>query len=1676
MKTPLNEIALDSGSLTLTQDVLGNSAYAAVANGLKLSKNAELTGCSIPTPATANLLIVEGTLASFMGLGQTAVRLYLFEVASINQFTERQAIMLFTEMPAAVTAGSLIEQFCAAGETGALPTELASISALTLAEQTLLFSTLDYTSPAYQNPPFPPLQDAGAPPTFLQGIKSDLTAGYVFRASGQLQSSVTFPVPPDAPTGTEPYTLDISTALTAIGLGSLCTTSFSLNVQIALSSSVAMLNLLHPLNPPIGPSTIPLKPNFTQVGIGFPLGSGAAQVPAFEFDGTLTLGTNPTDVGMAFNPTVSSLSVMFTDLPDIADLESHFGSGVLSSSLGSFLPAGAMADLGTLELQELSVSIDCEALSVSALSLSVTTEKSLSLFDGIEVQPALISSFLDPFESYRTYDVQVAGKWFFKDTELDMVLVYDKGTTPANDQTLFFAQLALGTGINFGELATQLFHAEVSGLPLLVLSGAEVTAQRMGSGDTASESVSLELDVAAGWTLDGVDIDLEDLSLNISFAKASSTANWLVQEATAQGTLEIGPAFFYLSADYEPSDKSWTFSGGTLPGETENLGAFLTAVTEALGLEPPGDFLDPFQTVNVTGCYLQYQTSSTGSSNWQLTVSTDFQSGSNFHEIILNQIVLSFSRDGTGTSFSFDATTPASSTQGVSAVTDYLSSKLGVSVNIPESLTSSEILLKGLSASYNSATQNYNFVTYLNFGHSAFVQLNIDVVQLNIDVVSQTLGSDTTKDYYLGGTLIFNPGDTDEFVFNLDLVKSGDTSDLVASFHAESSKGITLNKLVQAIDPSAPNLDEFEIEIKDALFAHSGKKGSTPAKSLFAVDMGAAVNLSRLKGLPLIGHELKSLSSLDLAFQVVYGTGDYATTELQAINQILGNPSFRFPSQSVTAKKPAIATSMRVGGQQVIDMTVPVVSDSKGNLSATGGNLSTQDPKASNTGGDNGITWFPLNKAFGPMHMNRVGLAFDKTSTTITGYLDGRITVGTLSFDLLGLDVAVPLTGDSKFEPSFGLQGLGLNYQNGPVDIGGALFKEVANGETAFDGFVTISTESLEIGAVGSFAEMNDGKDSLFVYAVLGEPLGGPAFFFVTGLAAGFGYNRKLLPPPISQVQNFPLVTEAMTPSPQPQAGNLSGVHDYVAQKLALMQKDIVPTAGEYFLAAGVKFTSFELVEGFLLVVVQLGNEFRLDLLGLANASLPPDDNSDPVAEAQLAILAHYIPSQGSIWVQGQLTPNSFILSRHCHLTGGFALASWVSGAHSGEFVVSIGGYAPKYQTPEYYPKTQRVGFNWQVSGDLNVKGGGYFALVPHALMAGGSLHAVWHSGPVSAWFLMGANFLIEWKPFHYSADIYVDLGAKLTIHFFGTHHVSIDVIADLNVWGPEFGGHARITVKVIGIHFHFSINFGDSSSTLPPLKWEEFQDSFLPKNREQWLGVTIQGGLMRTVTVTLDDGSQTEVWIVKRDELNLTTSSALPVKSATFTLDDNAATTPAITPTTPGIAPMAVETIDTSKHSITITKVTPGQHSGHHGVGTAPPTEQLKLVPNPKKIPSGMWGHTRNRPLNPAPGEDVLDSVSGFSIVPIKEAIDDPAAITVARSSLAYETTQQNGFEWVSNTGSFEGSPSKWSVIYKFIEQTKSARSSALSKMGFENYKENFNQPLERDAPIPAQLGTWGS
>jgi hypothetical protein len=52
------------------------------------------------------------------------------------------------------------------------------------------------------------------------------------------------------------------------------------------------------------------------------------------------------------------------------------------------------------------------------------------------------------------------------------------------------------------------------------------------------------------------------------------------------------------------------------------------------------------------------------------------------------------------------------------------------------------------------------------------------------------------------------------------------------------------------------------------------------------------------------------------------------------------------------------------------------------------------------------------------------------------------------------------------------------------------------------------------LAAMGLFSVVKPADDpSLFIYATLDAALGGPPFFYVTGLAAAFGFNRDILLP-----------------------------------------------------------------------------------------------------------------------------------------------------------------------------------------------------------------------------------------------------------------------------------------------------------------------------------------------------------------------------------------------------------------------------------------------------------------------------------------------------------------------------------------------------------------------------------
>ena len=527
--------------------------------------------------------------------------------------------------------------------------------------------------------------------------------------------------------------------------------------------------------------------------------------------------------------------------------------------------------------------------------------------------------------------------------------------------------------------------------------------------------------------------------------------------------------------------------------------------------------------------------------------------------------------------------------------------------------------------------------------------------------------------------------------------------------------------------------------------------------------------------------------------------------------------------------------------------------------------------------------WFEVKKILGPVHISRIGGEWRQGKLGIL--LDGSVNLGGLTVGLLGFRVSFPLLDfiqkperETLRKIEAGLDGLQIDFRGGPVQISGALLQVPDPGKGVsirYDGSLLVQAKVFALTALGSFA-MVEKKPSLFVFAVLHKELGGPAFFFVTGVAFGFGFNRALRLPAIAEVQNFPLVRGALDP------GYFSGGSD-PGMALEKLGSYITPSPGDYWVAAGVKFTTFGLIHSFALISVSFGTQLQIGLLGLSRIKVPPEvpgkDVRHPIACAELALKVTFSPTSGVLAAEARLTENSYVFSGDCRLTGGFAFYCWFGPEHEGDFVITLGGYHPRFLPPSHYPAVPRLGMRWAVSSKLSIIGEAYFALTPSCVMAGGRLQVLFQWGDLRAWFCANADFLISWKPFYYDIEIGVRIGVSYRFNFFGIRKtLTLEIGAGLTLWGPPFGGQACVSLWIVS----FTISFGQSRAVeVPRLSWEEFHRSFLPQSPnpgEPLVSVIrITGGVMREKEVQRAEGKKATLTVVNGHEFSLCTESLIP-------------------------------------------------------------------------------------------------------------------------------------------------------------------------------------------------------
>jgi hypothetical protein len=738
-----------------------------------------------------------------------------------------------------------------------------------------------------------------------------------------------------------------------------------------------------------------------------------------------------------------------------------------------------------------------------------------------------------------------------------------------------------------------------------------------------------------------------------------------------------------------------------------------------------------------------------------------------------------------------------------------------------------------------------------------------------------------------------------------------------------------------------------------------------------------------MAGLPVVGPRLPPGTTLAVQnLQILYASAPVPADTTARVNALLGSTIVPLPETGLTGG-PAVLVELALGAaRQTLSLGLaPADTPADTSRTATATATAPATPKQAQT--DDNVLWYKVQAAYGPVQVNRVGVAYrhaEGRPATLAFLLDAAISVGGLTLSCDGLSVQVS-PADLTAVPTFSLNGLGLAYSEGPVEISGAFLKSTLKYEgkdyDAFGGKAVIGTKTFTVGALGSYVQLDAGP-SMFVYAFLDYPIGGPAFFFVRGLAAGFGYNRRLIAPAVDAIVGFPLVAEAVGAV---QPSDLPG-------ELARLQEAIPPSPGDYFLAIGVHFTSFEMIDSFLLLTIGFGHRVELNVLGLSTVVLPAPGAQQagvtPIAEIQLALKATFAPDDGYFALLAQLTANSFLLDRACKLTGGFAFVIWFGPEHKGDFVLTAGGYHPQFVVPSHYPAVPRLGFNWKVSDRLALKGTGYFALTPGALMAGGSLNATYEDGSLRAWFDTTLDFLIAWQPFHYQAAFHLSVGASHTFSFFGTHTITVQVGADVRFWGPDFGGTAFIDLDIISFMIDFGAKEGGEAK---PVTWATFRAAQLPPAGKVVTMALQDGGL--------HSGKGTDLGQVDPLRLEIVTDSAIPGTrglAGGTNLGAGAAF---------GIAPVGLRGGFTSTHELTITR---------DGVAAE---SYFRFKPVTKSLPAAQWGEELVPTLKkPALVEGLL---TGYVIRPIPpdEPADPPSVPLADLRAGTPLFTEQDAFDW---------------------------------------------------------------
>jgi len=454
---------------------------------------------------------------------------------------------------------------------------------------------------------------------------------------------------------------------------------------------------------------------------------------------------------------------------------------------------------------------------------------------------------------------------------------------------------------------------------------------------------------------------------------------------------------------------------------------------------------------------------------------------------------------------------------------------------------------------------------------------------------------------------------------------------------------------------------------------------------------------------------------------------------------------------------------------------------------------------------------FQINKSLGPIFINSINLRLDPSQdnlTLITAVTGGaQIGPVTAVVHEIGLKTIVQfdkpgLLGNMDLDFGFKLPSLiGLSVEAASISGGGAVLIDPPN----YGGILQLSFQD-EI-AITAFAlittKLPDGRNGFsMVIEILAEfqPIQLSMGFALIGVGGLIGINRQMNEEGLREVvKNHSLDAILFPPSPIKDA-----VKIFETVGLILWIREDYHVFG--LMAKLLWGGSVELVQFQIGIFIEIGGPIRIAILGLAKAELP--DKEEPVLRLKMDLLGFIDFGNETVAIDSSLF-DSTLLKKYI-LSGQMALRSnW---GDNPDFVLSVGGFNPRFTPPPGFPSLQRLMISLG-SGNPRISLANYMAITTNTLQFGALLDLYAEKAGFTIVGGMGFDALFIFNPFSFE----VFIGAWVAVKKGSKELLSASLGFNFTGLNPFHAiGYAEFKILFVKVKVKFDKTFGDPIPQAP--------------------------------------------------------------------------------------------------------------------------------------------------------------------------------------------------------------------------------------------------------------------